>query len=107
MGDETKMTLSNKDILSFDWKQEKLIYTKVLRTWGKTNNRNQFEMSIMLLSTFYRCFNILETFIVQKGLTNEFNGYIGNLKANYKDAFDKIHDLRKIIEKEFVPRFGV
>ena len=98
--------ITNKDILSVDYKQEKRLYTKLLRDWAKVNDTNQFDMSILILSTFYRCCNIMETFIIKKGLNSEFKAFIKDLECRYEIAFERIHDFRDNIEKKIVPRFG-
>lgn len=99
--------ITEKDILSVDYKQEKRIYTNLLRDWAKVNGTNQFDMTILILSTFYRGCNIMETFIIKKGLGSEFKAFTKGLKCRYDIAFERIHDFRDRIENKLVPRFGV
>lgn len=98
--------VSNKDVLSIGTKDEKLAYTKLLREWAKLNETNQFDMAIMLIATFYRSFNVQESFIREKGLINEFVDYFTNLEADYGRMFMKLFDFRDNINNKVLPRFG-
>ena len=99
-------TVSNKDVLSVCEKNEKLEYIKILREWAKLNKTNQFDMALMLIATFYRSFNVQESFIREKGLINEFVDYFTNLKADYGRMFMKLFDFRDNINNKVLPRFG-
>ena len=98
--------VSNKDVLSVRGKDEKLEYTKLLRAWAKLNKTNQFDMAITLIATFYRSFNVQESFIREKGLTNEFVDFFMSLEADYDRMFMKLFDFRDCISNKVLPRFG-
>ena len=100
------MSKTNKDVLSVDNKSEKLEYTKILRDWAKLNKTNQFDMALMLIATFYRAFNVQESFIREKGLINEFVDYFSRLEADYDRMFMKLFDFRDNVNNKVLPRFG-
>lgn len=101
------MMRTNKDVLSVAEKQERLIYTKILRAWAKQNKTNQFDIALKLLSTFYRTFSLQLSFIKDKGLTNEFENYFLALEGRYTEMFEIIENFVGSVENKIIPLFGV
>jgi len=97
---------SNKDVLTIEHKQEKRIYTKMLREWGKINDTSQFDMALYILSLFQRGFGVCVNYIQDKQLSDDFDEYLEKFESNYDKVFEQLERFSKSFDNTMVPKFG-
>ncbi|BDI54913.1 MAG: hypothetical protein [Thorarchaeia virus VerdaV2] len=97
---------TNKDVLASDWNQEKLILTKTLRAYAKSNDTNQFDIALKLISSYFRVSQLYKHFIGDKGLISEFVTYFNAMGANYNKLFKTVQDFERGIADKILVKFG-
>lgn len=100
------MGKTNKDVLTIEHKQEKRLYIKMLRQWGKINNTSQFDMALFLVSLFHRGFGACINYIQDKQLSNDFDKYLEKLEGNYYEVFEQLETFAKSFDSAMIPKFG-